>query len=275
MKLRKVCWAAVGLLVVAAGCRSTKNAEGGGGRRSGRGGGRRAARRRPPTAAERMARIDRLMAGCPDFDRRVGKFRDGLNRLARVASRVAALRPALDEVDRIRSTKVTVMGRRVNVWVTICRVSATADAMNPVIGKVHQVVRRCEQIVRLKTVVASDYRIFKGALAKARARPGDATLADVREAARGFHVRIGLVRRTWSELDGKLASIEGPLRAGRDALNSVTMPAVRDKAREMASRIGRILAVIVSVRGELREQQSGISKVTETLKAISARGQRP
>lgn len=273
MKLQRLTWVAAGLLIVAAGCSSTKKAEGGG-RRSGRGGGRRAARRRPPTAAERMARIDRLMADCPDFDRRVGKFRDGLDRLARVASRVAALRPALDEVDRIRSTKVTVMGQRVNVWVTLCRVSATADALNPVIGKAHQVVRRCEQIVRLKTVVAGDYRIFKGALAKARARPGEATLADVRETARGFHVRIGLVRRTWSELDGKLASIEKPLRAGRDALNSVTMSAVRDKAREMASRIGRILAVIVSVRSQLREHQSGISKVTETLKAISAGGGR-
>lgn len=273
MKLQRLSWVAAGLLIVAAGCGSTKKAEGGGaGRQGSRGGAR---RRRPPTAAEQVAQIDRLMASCPDFDRRVGKFRDGLDRLARVASRVAALRPVLDEVDRLRSTKVTVMGRRVNVWVTICRVSATADAMNPVIGKVHQVVRRCEQIVRLKTIVASDYRIFKGALAKARRGPSERALSDLRDAATGFHARITLVERTWSELDGKLASVERPLRAGREALNSVTMPAVRDKAREMASRIGRILAVIVSVRGELREQQSGISKVTETLKAISARGQRP
>lgn len=274
MKLRKVCWAAACLLVVAAGCRSTKKAEGGG--RAGRQGSQGAARRRrPPTAAEKMAGIDRLMASCPDFDRRVGKFRNGLDRLARVASRVVALRPLLDEVDRLRSRKVTVMGRRVNVWVTICRVSATADAMNPVIGKVHQVVRRCEQILRLKTIVAADYRNFKGALKKARRGPSERTLSDLREAATGFHSRIMLVERTWSELDGKLASVERPLRAGRDALNSVTMPAVRDTARDMAARIGRVLAVIVSVRGQLREHQSGIGKVTQTLKGISARRQRP
>jgi len=101
------------------------------------------------------------------------------------------------------------------------------------------------------------------------------TLSDLRDAATGFHARITLVEWTWSELDGKLASVEKPLRAGRDALNSVTMPAVRDTARDMASRIGRVLTVIVSVRGELREHQSGIGKVTATLKGIAARGQRP
>lgn len=278
MELRKLSWAALGLVVLVAGCSSPEKAEGRDGadrQPSRRPGPTPPQRGRPATAAEKMARIDKLMASCPDFDRRMGEFRDDLDRLARVASRVAALRPALDEVDRLRATSVDVMGQRVGVWVTICRGCPGADALNPAIAKANEVVRRCEQIVRLKTVVASDHRIFKDALAKARARPGELTLAAVREAAGGLHTRIALVEKTWSSLDGKLASIQGPLRAARDALNSVTTSAVRDAARQMAQRVGRVLAVATNVRDQLREHPWGVGKVTQALISISARDGRP
>lgn len=261
MKLRKLSWAALGMLVLLAGCSSPEEASGGGDADR---------RNRPPTAAEKMARIDRAMAACPDFDKHLAEFRADHERLERVASRVAALRPALDEIDRLRATKVDVMGQRVSVWVTICRVSPSADALNPAIAKANEVVRRCEQIVRLKTVVASDCRIFKQSMAKARARPSEQTLADLRQAAAGLKTRIALVEKAWSDLDGKLALIEGPLRAGRDALNAVTAPSVRDKARQMAYRVGRMLAVTTSARQQVREHRSGVGKVTATLKAVSA-----
>jgi hypothetical protein len=208
------------------------------------------------------------MAACPDFDSRVANFRQGLERMAWVASRVVSVRPALDEVDRIRSTKVTVMGQSVNVWVTICRLSPTADAMNPVIGKLHGLVRRCEQVVRLQTIVAADYRNFKSALATARTCPSAAALDDLREAARGYRTRIMLVRKTWTELDGKLASVEWPLRAGLDALNSVTNSAVRPKAQDMANHVGRILAAVVEARGTLRADRFSSGELAETLKAV-------
>jgi hypothetical protein len=209
-----------------------------------------------------------MMAACPDFDSRVAKFREGLEQMAGVASQVVALRPALDEVDRIRSTKVTVMEQSVNVWVTICRVSPTADAMNPVLGKLHVLVRRCEQIVRLKTIVAADYRNFKSALAKARTRPSAAALDDLREAARGFRTRVMLVRKTWTELDGKLASVERPLRAGLEALDSVTNSALRPKAREMANHVRRALEAVVEARGKLRASRFNSGELAETLKAV-------
>lgn len=273
MELGRLFPAALGLVVVLAGCSSARKAEAGG----------QAARQqsrqarptsprpaRPLTPAEEMARINKLMAACPDLDQRMGEFREDLDRLARAASRVAGLRATLDEVDRLRATSVNVMGQRVGVWVAICRVSPKADALNPAIAKVNEVVRRCEQIVRLQGVVAGDYRIFKDALTKARARPGEETLAAVRDAAAGLHTRIALVERTGPELDGKLALIEGPLRITRDALNSVTTPSVQDNAKQLAYRVGRMLGVTTNARSQLRQHQSRIRGVMEALTAISA-----
>ena len=77
-----------------------------------------------------------------------------------------------------------------------------------------------------------------------------------------------LVRKTWTELDGKLASVERPLRIGRDALNSVTNSAVRPKAREMANYVGRILAAVVEARGTLRASRFSSGELAETLKAV-------
>ena len=265
MRPQRLCWALVVVLLAGAGCGAAKKAEGGRGRQ---GGEKPVTVRRPPTPVDRVARVDRIMAACPDFESRVEKFRVGLERMARVASQVVALRPALDEVDRIRATKVTVMGQSVNVWVTICRVSPTADAMNPVIGKLHGLVRRCEQVVRLETIVAADYRNFKSALATARTRPSAAALEDLREAAGGFRTRVMLVRKTWTELDGKLASVERPLRIGLDALNSVTNSAVCSKAQEMVNHVGRMLAAVVEARGMLRASRFSSGELAETLKAV-------
>ena len=266
MRPQRLCWALVIVLLAGAGCSAAKKAEGGD--RGRQGGERPVVGRRPRTPADRVSRVDRIMAACPDFESRAEKFRVGLARMARVASQVAALRPALDEVDRIRATKVTMMGQSVNVWVTICRLSPTADAMNPVIRKLHGLVRRCEQVVRLETIVAADYRNFKSALATARTCPSAAALDDLREAAGGYRTRIMLVRKTWTELDGKLASVERPLRTGLDALNSVANSAVRPKAQEMANHVGRMLTAVVEARGMLRADRFSSGELAETLKAV-------
>lgn len=266
MRLHKLTWALVVVLFAGAGCSAAKKAEGGD--RGRQGGERRVVGRRRRTPADGVSRVNRIMAACGDFESRAEKFRVGLERMARAASQVAALRPALDEVDRIRATKVTVMGQSVNVWVTICRLSPTAAAMNPVIGKLHGLVRRCEQVVRLKTIVAADYRNFKSALAEARTHPSSAALDDLREAARGYRTRIMLVRKTWTELDGKLASVERPLRIGLDALDSVRNPAVRPKAQEMANHVGRALTAVVEARGKLRAERFSSGELAETLKAV-------
>ncbi len=263
MRPQRLCWALVIVLLAGAGCSAAKKAEGGDRARE-----RPVVGRRRPTPVDRVARVDRIMAACGDFESRAEKFRVGLARMARIASRVAALRPALDEVDRIRATKVTVMGQSVNVWVTICRLSPTADAMNPVIRKLHGLVRRCEQVVRLETIVAADYRNFKSALATARTCPSAAALDDLREAAGGYRTRIMLVRKTWTELDGKLASVERPLRTGLDALNSVANSAVRPKAQEMANHVGRMLTAVVEARGMLRADRFSSGELAETLKAV-------
>jgi len=266
MRPQRLCWALVVVLLAGAGCRAAKKADAGD--RGRQGGERPVVGRRPPTPVDRVARVNRIMVACGDFESRAEKFRVGLERMAGVASHVVAIRPALDEVDRIRATKVTVMGQSVNVWVTICRLSPMADAMNPVIGKLHALVRRCEQVVRLETIVAADYRNFKSALAEARTRPSRAALDDLREVARGYRTRIMLVRKTWTELDGKLASVERPLRTGLDALDSVANSAVRPKAQEMADHVGRILTAVLEARGKLRAHRFSSGELAETLKAV-------
>lgn len=273
MKLRKLLWVLLGLAAVVAGCSSPRGAEGGpraGGRTSRRAGTNAQRRVRATTPAGKVAQINRRMAACGDFDRRIDEFREDLDRLARAAARVAALRATLDEVDKLRATSVHVLGRRVGVWVAICQVSPEADALNPAIAKVNQVVRRCEQIVRLKAVVASDHRIFKDALAKAGARPSEETVAAVREAARGLRTRIALVDRTWSQLDRALAAVEVPLRAGRNVLGAVTASNIKGKAQEIAYRLGRVLAVVGSAREQLRQRRGRTADATKTLDALSA-----
>ena len=131
-------------------------------------------------------------------------------------------------------------------------------------------VRRCEQIVRLQRVVASDCRIFRDALGKARARPGEGTIAAVREAAAGLRTRIALVEKAGSDLDGGLARIEGPLRTARDILNSVKAPSVQAKAQQIAYRLGRMLVAVTDARRELRRHQSRTRGVTDALAKIAA-----
>lgn len=270
MTIRKPLWAALGVLVIVAGCDSPRQAEGTGRSNNRRSQANRAAPQRPPTPAEEMARMDKLMAACPDFDRRVREFRSDLARLAGAAQPVANLRPALDEVDDLRAKSVHIMGRRISIWAAICEVSTSADAMNSAIAKADLLVRRCEQIVRLKSVIAADSRIFNNALAEARRRPAKGTIDDLRQAAWGFGARIRIISKTMSELDGMLAGIESPLRYARDTLQSVTTSALRDTAQEMAYRLGRVLAAASNARREIGRYRANTGKLTTALEGVSA-----
>ena len=70
MTYRRLLCVAVGLLVTAAGCGSAKRAQGS--QDGGRGSQQGRHCQGPPTPAEKIAKIDKLLASCPDFDKRIG-----------------------------------------------------------------------------------------------------------------------------------------------------------------------------------------------------------